>query len=88
MDWSERSTPAGWRLIFAQDIVFRRMFERASLCLLALPVREEQDCQVINTERHKIPPPRWRPPIPWRSISRSHLQAWMNMRPERREPWA
>ena len=76
MDWSERSTPAGWRLIFAQDIVFRRMHERASLCLLALPVRGDW------------PGSLWRPPIPWRSISREHVQAWLSMRPERREPWA
>ena len=38
MDWSDRSTPAGWRLIFAADLPHRRMLERASLCLLALPI--------------------------------------------------
>ena len=37
MDWADRYTPAGWRLIFAQDLCYRRMHERASLCLLALP---------------------------------------------------
>ena len=62
------------------------MWDTAALCVLALPVRDEQGCcHLIETG---LPPPLWRPPIPWRSIAREHVQAWLGMRPKRKEPWA
>ena len=51
----------------------RARWRVAALCVLALP---RKDGRV------------WSPPIPWRSLARKHVQAWLNMRPERREPWA
>lgn len=53
------------------------MWDTAALCVLALPIRDAYG-----------PAPVWRPPIPWRSIAREHVQAWLGMRPKRREPWA
>ena len=48
-------------------------FVISALCVLALPVNNGGV---------------WCPPIPWRSIARVHVQAWLGMRSKRVEPWA